>query len=99
MSYKAPDPWPFGLTCENESPGGPYLWICDYETNKVYKVKEPSVSSIFEVGGKINFSKIEVTPNPFSNKTKISFNLEEPSYTKITIFHSLGYVLDILGSS
>jgi hypothetical protein len=35
-------------------------------------------------------------PNPFSEKTKISFNLEEPTYAKITIYNSLGFVIDVL---
>ncbi len=95
-SFRAPGPWPFGICWENETPGGPFLWICDIETQKVYKVREPSVNSVLEDGQKINISKINYTPNPFYEKTKISFNIGYPSYTKITIYNSLGYKLAVL---
>jgi len=35
-------------------------------------------------------------PNPFSEKTEISFNLEFPSYTKIIVYNSLGYAIAVL---
>jgi len=37
-----------------------------------------------------------IFPNPFSEKTRISFNLEFPSFTKITVFNSLGYGVAVL---
>jgi len=40
-------------------------------------------------------SKSIITQNPFSEKTKISFNLENPSYTKISVYNSLGYVVAV----
>jgi len=43
-----------------------------------------------------NFWNMNILPNPFSEKTKISFNLEFPSITKITIYNAIGYVIDVL---
>ncbi|MFH1052662.1 MAG: T9SS type A sorting domain-containing protein [bacterium] len=37
-----------------------------------------------------------VSPNPFSEKTRISFNLENSAYTKIIVYNSLGFVIDVL---
>jgi len=37
-----------------------------------------------------------VFPNPFSEKTKISINLESHAFTKLTIYNSLGYVINVI---
>ncbi len=41
-------------------------------------------------------NKSKITPNPFTEKTNISFYLDNPSYTKITIYNSLGNIIDVL---
>ncbi len=83
-----------GIIWENESIGGPFLWISDISSNYIYKIKDPLITDVKYY----HFSKnnIFISSNPFSEKTKISFNLENPAYTKLTIYNSLGYVIDVL---
>ncbi|ROL60557.1 T9SS C-terminal target domain-containing protein [Bacteroidetes/Chlorobi group bacterium ChocPot_Mid] len=73
--------------------------ICDLDgyiyagTNRqgIYK----SLKSTTKVE-EITKSELFILPNPFSEKTRISVNLEEPTYAKITVYNSLGYVIDVL---
>ncbi len=94
QSYKSPSPWPFGVCWENESPGGPYLWLCDYETNKVYKLREPT-SNVSK--SESRSAKQTITPNPFTESTNIKFTLEKPAQATLTVYDAFGReVADLL---
>jgi|GEM_PF-2832216 len=63
-------------------------------SNGIYRARLDELTAVDDNDIKQDF--VKTFPNPFSEKTKISFNLEYPSYTKITVYNSLGCVVAVL---
>jgi hypothetical protein len=63
-------------------------------SNGIYRARLDELTAVDDKKYKTDFTKI--LPNPFSEKTRISFNLEEPTYAKITVYNFLGFVIDVL---
>lgn len=93
-----------GITWIKKERGIENIWInCltifgDYvfagTSNGIYRARLDELTSFEEGETKQDF--ISILPSPFSEKTRISFNLEYPSYTKINVYNSLGYVVVVL---
>jgi photosystem II stability/assembly factor-like uncharacterized protein len=63
-------------------------------SNGIYRIRLDELTDVKDKPNTKEF--IRILSNPFSNKTKISINIEYPSYAKITVYNSLGYVIDVL---
>ncbi|MFC2130495.1 T9SS type A sorting domain-containing protein [Bacteroidota bacterium] len=97
QTYYAPGPIPTGITWDKDSPGGPYLWVSDFGTNLIYKIKAPVISDVIEQNeNQKNISIIETSPNPFPETTAIKFNLEAPDYINLTVYNTLGFKVSVL---
>jgi len=87
-SYKAPGLRVIGLAIDNISDDAPNLWTADFETGKIYKIREPSIINT----NNDNNENINVAfhPNPFTDKLYITLSISNDSNVRFDIYDILG---------